>query len=170
MVRCVVLLGDVPALDHPREGVTEGTINTRAPTRCFKCRSVASVVDDQVMLKQICFEVLPPAVGVRTIEITVGIGIDSHNKAHGMLGGIGGDILKPRRNDRLGNVKVGTHGEQDAPSGLDLDRRTIAVLKLWYRCRISPGRDEESSPLVRGDTPSRENSNTRWNSDEFTPY
>ena len=73
--------------------------------------------------------------------MTVGVGIDSHNEAHGVLGGIGGDILKPRRDDRLGNVKVGTHGEQDAPSDFNPDCRTVAMLKLWYRCRVDPGGD-----------------------------
>ena len=31
MVRCIVLLRDVPSFDHSREGVTEGNIDTRAP-------------------------------------------------------------------------------------------------------------------------------------------
>ena len=170
MVRCIVLLGDVPALDHPREGVTKGNVNTRASTRCFKCRGVSSVVDNQVMLKQVRFEVLPLAVGVRTIEIAMCVGIDSHDKSHGVLGGIGGDIIEPCRNNWLGDVKVGTHGKQDAPSDLDLDRRTVTMLKLWYRCRVNPGRDEKSSPLVGGDTPSGEDSNTRRNGNEFSPY
>ena len=70
------------------------------------------------------------------------IGIDGHKEAHGVLSGVGGDVVEPCRDNRLGDVEVGAHCEQDAPGDLDPDRRTVTLLKLWYRCRINPRRDE----------------------------
>ena len=47
----IVLPGHMPTLDDPRQGVAEGNVNTGAPAGCFKCRSVASVVDENMMRK-----------------------------------------------------------------------------------------------------------------------
>ena len=70
------------------------------------------------------------------------IGINGHKKAHGVLCGIGGDVVEPCRDRRLGDVEVGTHYKQGAPGNLDPNGRTVTLLELWYRGRISPRRDK----------------------------